>query len=374
MRVVAVCRGAPGLGRVVPSLALVHAMAAAGPVTATFASYDVGTRYLTVRGENVVDLGSPDGLFIDSVAPQALRALELIEQHDPDLVLVDGEFYLPATLAHLGVPVVYLANPHDLIGPANTFRRVNRLLLAHADAVLISSLSCTQPTPHPQLVAGIPCLEVPAISKDIPLDYHRTDGPPRVLVCTGGGSLRSHAQFRASTDNALDQVLDTLSHLVGEHQVGKVSLVLAADARLTDRWRRAPPWLEVLSGPVELADLYPRHDLLVARAGRNTAAEAAYCGIPTVLLPVTADLHRGREQADNAAALAHLPSIFPAPQWQNEQALRLTLQRALSSARQPTRPRGRRGNDSAVTFVRRLLTESNTRPALTTVSRPEERP
>ena len=68
----------------------------------------------------------PTSALLDSVSPHALRVVELAEQEAPELVLVDGEFFLPAALAHLGMPVVYLANPHDLTGEPSTFRRVNR--------------------------------------------------------------------------------------------------------------------------------------------------------------------------------------------------------------------------------------------------------
>ena len=331
MKVIAVCRGAPGLGRVVPSLALIQALAGFIPVTARFASYQAGARYLAARGEDVIDLGAPEGLFIDSVSPQALRVVELADQDAPDLVLIDGEFFLPPALAHLDVPVVYLANPHDLIGEPSTFRRVNRLLLAHADGVLISSLSCAQPALRPDLVPGTPCLVVPAITKDIPLDHHPAGGPSRVLVSTGGGSLRADPSFRAGTDAALACVLQVLAEQVALGRAGTVTVVLGADARLDNSWRHSAGWLRVIAEPVELAGLYPHHELLIARAGRNATAEAAYCGIPAILLPVTAYPHRGSEQASNAAALAHLPSIFPAPGWRDAAVLRRAVARAYAA-------------------------------------------
>ncbi len=368
VRILAICRGAPGLGRVVPSLALTQALAARFPVTGKFASYQAGARYLAARGEDVVDLGRPDGLFIDSVSPQALRATELAEQDAPDLVLIDGEFFLPATLAHLHMPVVYLANPHDLTGEPNTFRRVNRLLLAHADAVLIPSLTCARPALRPELVPGTPCLEVPAITKDIPLDHQLAGGPPRVLVSTGGGSLRAGPGFRAATDAALACVLDALAEQAVLGAIAKVTVVLGADAGLTGTWRHPPGWLQVTAGPVELAGMYPHHDLLIARAGRNTAAEAAYCGIPAILLPVTADPHRGSEQAANAAALAHLPGIFTTRDWQELAALRQTLRRALRHAGQQARVTGHRGNDSAAAFIAGLVTSPGARNPLTIAS------
>jgi UDP:flavonoid glycosyltransferase YjiC (YdhE family) len=338
-------------------------------VTARFASYAVGARYLAARGYDVVDLGRPGGLFIDSVAPQALHVLDLAVADEPDLVLIDGEFLLPVALAHMPVPVVYLANPHDLQGePANHFQRVNRLLLTHADAVMISSLSCTEPTPRPHLVPGTPCLEVPAITKHISPTHHRVTGPPRVLISTGGGSVGAHPGFHAATQVALASVLDALSEHEVRGQVGKVTVVLGADARLPDSGRDRPERLHVIDEPVELADLYAHHELLIARAGRNTAAEAARCGIPTVLLPVTADPHRGGEQVANAAAVSHLPGVFPLPDWRHPQALGPALAQALSYARRGVPRTGHGSNDGAAAFVLRLLADADTLQPMIMVS------
>lgn len=354
MNIVAICRGAPGLGRVAPSLALTRTLAARHDrTTVMFASYEAGVRYLAKLGEQVADLGIPDGLFIDSVAPQALRVLEIIKDTRPDLVLIDGEFYLPLTLAHLSVPVVYLANPHDLGGKPNTFRRVNAQLLQYADAVLVSSLSCSAPALRPGLVPGTPCLEIPALSRDISRACEPCTGSPRVLITTGGGSLHS-SQLRTATDNALEEVLSGLDPLAESGQIGTVRVVLGTDATLHGKWHRRQ-WLDLVTGPVALSDLYPRHDLLITRAGRNTLAEAAYCGIPTLALPVTADPHRAGEQAANAAAVAAHPGIFTLRHWDDPAQLRDTLDRALKVAVRGVRRTGRRGNDSAATFITNLI-------------------
>jgi UDP:flavonoid glycosyltransferase YjiC (YdhE family) len=352
VNIITVCRGAPGLGRVAPALALTRTLAATREVSVTFASYAAGARFLASLGHAVTDLGSPDGLFIDSVAPQALRVADLAQ--DADLVLIDGEFFLPATLAHLDVPVVYLANPHDLTGPPNAFRRVNRLLLGYCDAVIISSLACTEPAQRPDLIPGTACLEVPALCQDIPPGYEPPAGPPRVLVTTGGGSLRS-PQLRAETDQALGHALDVLAPLAAQGTISTVLAVPGADATLPRRWAGGSTWLQVASGPVPLAPLYSRHDLLITRAGRNTLAEAAYCGIPTVILPVAADPHRAGEQQDNAAAVAALPSVFTPRDWHDHDGLRGTVLRALGAAARGVRSTGRRGNDDAAALVRELV-------------------
>jgi len=370
VRVFAICRGVPGLGRVVPAFGLVQTLAdGSAAVTTRFASYGAGARYLAARNHDVVDLGRPDGPFIDCVAPQALHILDLVAEDDPDLVLIDGEFLLPVALAHLPVPVVYLANPHDLLGePPTHFQRVNRLLLAQADAVLISSLTCTTPAPWPHLVPGTPCLEVPAITKQVATGHRRTGGPPRVLVSTGGGSMGAHPGFRAATQAALGCVLDALAEQAAHGRAGQVTVVLGADARLPADRHGLFEGLHVIDEPVELTDLYPHHELLVARAGRNTIAEALRCGIPTVLLPITADPHRGGEQAANAAAVAHIPGVFPLVDWRDPQSLGQTLSRALSHARRGVRTERHVGNDSAAGFIRRLLADTDTRRPLTTAS------
>lgn len=186
-------------------------------------------------------------------------------------------------------------------------------------------------------------------------------------MSTGGGSLRAHPGFRTATNAALACVLDALAEQASGGRIGVATVVLAADAHLPMRWLRTTGWLKVIAGPVELADLYSCHELLIARAGRNTAAEAAYCGIPAVLLPVTADPCRGGEQASNAAKLAGRPGIFALPRWQDPAALRRTLMRALSYARRVRPVTGCRGNDSAAAFVAGLLT-ADTRRRLTTAS------
>jgi UDP-N-acetylglucosamine:LPS N-acetylglucosamine transferase len=112
------------------------------------------------------------------------------------------------------------------------------------------------------------------------------------------------------------------------------------------------PWLNGgPPGPVPLAALYCRYDLLITRAGRNTLAEAAYCGIPAVVLPVAADPHRAGEQQDNAAAVAALPSVFTPRDWHDHDGLRDTVLRALEAAARGVRRSGQRGNDAAAALI-----------------------
>ena len=162
-------------------------------------------------------------------------------------------------------------------------------------------------------------------------------------------------------------VLDALADFAVVGEVGPVCVVLGADATVPYPGR-GTGWLTVTDEPVELADLYPFHDLLIARAGRNTTAEAAYCGIPAVLMPITADPHRGSEQSDNAAQARRHPGLFPLPDWHDPVAVGQTLTQALAAARSGRRRTGRRGNASAAAFITRLLAEPDRQASATTAS------
>jgi UDP-N-acetylglucosamine:LPS N-acetylglucosamine transferase len=348
----------PGLGRVTPAVGLVNTLTRRGEIEVVFASYAAGVRYLQRLGMTVEDLDMPAGLFIDSVAPQALQVLGLVERYQPDAVLVDGEPFLPVTLADVGVPVVYLANPYDLLPDTTTFQRVNRRLLTFADAVIVSSVGCPRPRPHQRVIVGTPCLEVPAIVKEFPLPHQRSPRP-RVLVTSGGGSVGADPAFRAATDDAIEQTLQELRPLVGAGQISAVTLVLGVDAASPALC--GEPWLRVIAEATELTDLYAHHEVLVARAGRNVAAEALYCGIPTVLLPIDSDRHRAAEQSANAAIAAKAPHIQSLPDWRRPGSISAAVRTALSSATRHARRRGECGNQAAIGFLDQIIAAAHQR-------------
>ena len=358
MRLVCVCRGMPGLGRVTPAVGLVNTLARRGEIEVVFASYAAGVRYLQRLGMTVEDLNVPAGLFIDSVAPQALRVLDLVERHQPDAVLVDGEPFLPTTLADAGAPVVYLANPYDLLPDTTTFQRVNRRLLTFADAVIVSSVGCPQLRLHQRVVVGTPCLEVPAIVKEFPLP-HQPSPRPRVLVTSGGGSVGADPAFRAATDDAIGRTLQELRVLVGAGQISAVTLVLGVDAAAPALCEE--PWLRVIAEATELTDLYSHYEVLVARAGRNVAAEALYCGIPTVLLPIDSDRHRAAEQSANAAIATKAPHIQSLPDWRRPGSISAAVSTALTSVTRHERRRGVCGNQAAIAFLDQIIAAAHQR-------------
>ena len=85
-------------------------------------------------------------------------------------------------------------------------------------------------------------------------------------------------------------------------------------------------------------------------AWKGALAEAACCGIPTVVLPVTADPHRTNEHHDNVGAVRHLPGMFTPCDWHDRDAL-LGSVPALEVAARSVRSARRGGNAAAAAFV-----------------------
>jgi hypothetical protein len=100
----------------------------------------------------------------------------------------------------------------------------------------------------------------------------------------------------------------------------------------------------VINRPVELTDLYPILEIVVARAGRNA----------TVLVPIAADPHRGGEQLSNAAAVQgqHIRAITG---WADPDAVENVLRWAIRHATTDRRGAGLRGNNAATRFIASVI-------------------
>jgi hypothetical protein len=90
---------------------------------------------------------------------------------------------------------------------------------------------------RPGLVPDTPCLEVPALVKHILLHHHKTDGPPRVLVSTGGGSAGSpglRGATRACSPCRIGMIQSRLARLAPRPWPQPVPDVAAPDVAAPD--------------------------------------------------------------------------------------------------------------------------------------------
>jgi hypothetical protein len=84
-----------------------------------------------------------------------------------------------------------------------------------------------------------------------------------------------------------------------------------------------------------------------ARSIARSGTLPAQSRIPTVVLPITADLHRADEHRDNVGAVASLPGMFTPWDWHDSDALLDSVLRALEVAARGVRSARRRGNAAA---------------------------
>jgi len=210
MRVAFLCRGYPGLGKVVGALGLAQGLGRRRPAAeALFFSYYQGRDFLASQGLPVVDLleGAPDlrpGEFLAPFGLATRRLAEELEDFAPDLVVNDGEPYLvPVTREVLGRPTLVLAHPLDLENPRSTRLAVGlfRHYYARADRVLVHGLRAV---PEAALDLGGragAALPLPTIVRD---DLAHGLAPPPAadapLVAVLGGGVRNASEaFRAGT-------------------------------------------------------------------------------------------------------------------------------------------------------------------------------
>jgi UDP-N-acetylglucosamine--N-acetylmuramyl-(pentapeptide) pyrophosphoryl-undecaprenol N-acetylglucosamine transferase len=91
-----------------------------------------------------------------------------------------------------------------------------------------------------------------------------------------------------------------ITHIAGNHET--------AMAEVSNAYRDAGIEAEVLGFCDDMAKFYASGDLIIARSGAMTVAEAAICGMPAIFVPLphAADhhqFHNARSMADRDAAI-----------------------------------------------------------------------
>jgi UDP-N-acetylglucosamine--N-acetylmuramyl-(pentapeptide) pyrophosphoryl-undecaprenol N-acetylglucosamine transferase len=238
---------------------------------------------------------TPSGLlhFARGFLQARARVERLLQDNDIDAVLLLGGFVAaPALSAALRKKIPTLLLNLDAV-PG----RANRWMARRATSV------CTaMPTVHPlPSRSAVDCLEGVPIRRQarpandkahcttaIGLDPHR-----RTLLITGASQGASSInQLFASALKRAPKVFDgwQVLHLTGPDQLGAMQ----------QAWAAAGVQASVEPFRQAMADAWGAADLVVARAGASTVAEARFAGVPALYLPYPH--HRDRHQWHNAAA------------------------------------------------------------------------
>lgn len=127
-----------GHGHAMPDIAIAEELSPFHDLNLTFASYSTGASTFEGAGYPVINLGLPEN---NPYLPTLFKALQLIEEQEPDVIISHEEFaVLPA--AHLcGRPAIFLSTwlPSDA--------RISAESLAYADSILLLGDSGVFPVP-----------------------------------------------------------------------------------------------------------------------------------------------------------------------------------------------------------------------------------
>jgi UDP-N-acetylglucosamine--N-acetylmuramyl-(pentapeptide) pyrophosphoryl-undecaprenol N-acetylglucosamine transferase len=293
----------PTAGHVYPALAIADAYRAAHRgVAVRFAGTLDGPagRLLAARGEALDPVA---GSQLANVGPGArlaavprvvagmAQARRLLRAHGTRLVLGLGGYASGAVLLAaraLGLRVA-IHEANAVPGIANRWLApfVHRVYLGSAAAAPAFPAGRRVVTGHP-VRADIAAL---AAERRPPPDRHRA---ARVLVLS---STRGEAFLAAHVPGLLAEIERRGVAVEALHQAGEVRADDVANA-----YRRAGVKATVAPYLDEIASAYRWADLVVARAGAGTVAEAAAAGVPALLVPLTDAA--GDHQAANAAEVA----------------------------------------------------------------------
>lgn len=368
-RVAFLCRGYPGLGKVMGAVALEALLREATPsLEALFLSYERGVAYLRQAGANVVDLF--DGLppltpnaFCTPFGPETTRAMNALVAFAPTLVVNDGKPYLvELTSELLGVPTVVLAHPLDLHNPGNAPLAVSLFRHFYARAHCVIAHGIERLPPGTTTLGGRAgrVLEVNTLVRPSVLRARGHAGERLALTAVlGGGSRNTSDHFRAGTLQLGTWVLRACAAL------GLSSAKLfVADPSLAAELPAPAPGVTIVADAADVALDLAAADVVVGRAGRNLVSEFVALKKRGVVVPIggTAFRTSGQEAAAEEAVRAN-PNLRLARLADGYDAFEQTLREAQAQATKPVR--WEPGNEAAASVLRRLLRGDAPQTALT---------
>lgn len=306
-----VCRGWPGLGRVIQSYCLFELVRALRPTSqGEFYSSGPGLAWLEEQEVLVKDLPTvPQQLSTMSYLLQApaVRLFQSIQKDPPSAIVVDGEpLIVPVLRTFYQGPIVAMLNPAEVIGRDEARAAAFLTFVETADAIICSALDaapgCTR-WPH----AKVPAFELAPLVRHEFLaakgaqtsGTRRRANPPRVVVVLGGGSMNDRAMQFATAEIASGIV--AAAHALENVQFSVFSL----DPSIQEMLGTRPRNIELHSSDRCAKDICEAA-VVVARAGRNTTAEILAVGVPTILIPSDTRNLRGREQRRNAELASNI--------------------------------------------------------------------
>jgi len=325
MKVCFICRGYPGLGKVVGSVAIDEILKkfyGKGNYQSVFLSYYVGYKFLKSINYPVIDIlnssfSISESGFCTPFGMETNKIVDTIIQFKPDLVFNDGEPYIiEITSEVLKLPTVVLAHPADLHSPANSKLAIDFFRHFYSKATLVIAHGLDRLPSETTWIGGKAgqVVEMNTIVRDS--IYQQTLKPqktlsrsyPYIVGVLGGGSKNVASSFWEGTVKFGEWMIAACNDL----NIRNATLY-CADENIYTKLQKVPTTrtsLSIVAQPEDNSHDIIQADIIIGRAGRNLLSELIALGKKGIIVPVYAEKFRGGNQIRTAQRALELNPNF----------------------------------------------------------------
>lgn len=307
MRVAAILRGFPGLGRIMPGLSLLTQLQEDYGCECILYTYGQG---LSVAAQSSLPMpldlcpehADLTAIGLNPVTRNGAAILNFIIRAKPDKILLDGEPLVTRALS-LCVPpdnIISLLNPHDIENehlPYSTLRYFQDCFLSGSKAI-VHGLQVRQGLVRK---AGCSILYIPTILRPCILKLKNSPRRGDLVLCIlGGGVLNSSSSFFQSTAAMGKLILAAASYFM------EYKFIICSNSQEVSSLLKSesvPGNVYIQEGFADMEHFYPQTAAAICRGGRNTISELLYLNIPAILIPCEDD-YRKVEQSSNIQELS----------------------------------------------------------------------
>lgn len=302
MKLYAVLRGFPGLGRVIAGFEVLKYFEGNYNAEIKISTYFQGESYVNSKGyKTSIKICEKDvsSIGIISVSKSGEKIIEDIISFKPDIVLIDGE---PILLQNLKISypelyVISLLNPFDINNPHNPKNSQDffRHMFSYADLTIVHGLW------HEKKPAGFKeYVSMYSIVRNSICEISNNENSNTIVCLLGGGSKSVNCGFISGTVEIGKQVIDVAlcNKMYGFKIYTSDFLIKNAILKHISTCNSSAENISVIENITDETVIFSEARLVIARAGRNTISELLTMNIPAIIIPTTANV-RGSEQFCN---------------------------------------------------------------------------
>ncbi|MBI9060140.1 MAG: hypothetical protein JEZ01_20400 [Labilibaculum sp.] len=302
MKVYAVLRGFPGLGRVIAGFELLKHLENKFNAIVKVSTYLQGDSYINTKGyTSSIEIDEKDisSVGVISVSKSGEKLMEDIVSFNPDIVIIDGEpiFLQNLKISYPNLYIVSLLNPFDVNNPYNqkSSQDFFSYMYSFADLSIVHGLWEEQ---KPNNFKDY--LSVNSIIRDSIPTISFSEKSNSIVCLLGGGSKTVNSGFTYGTIEIAKQVID-----IASFNENFDFTIYTSDKDIKNKIINYLKYKELSVENIRIIDsisdereIYTNARLVIARAGRNTISELLTMNMPSIIIPTTANF-RGSEQLCN---------------------------------------------------------------------------